>query len=958
VISHSTEVSMSRRDDDFVDQMTNATFGCLGWLVGLLAFLGISYVRNRKYQPDTPENPSKQHTSSDGQDLSPQNTSRHLVQLVVILSVPVVLIAAGSLILPDITENLPYSSRMSRYTEFFVVALGISVVVMGALGWFFRKQNMARTQHQLPQNTTLSTTTPVAISGTIFTILVPKNTEWNNERALKFIEQLLNAYPELIFRIVADHHAIRWQVVNATPRTPPEVIEQVIRANMPSAEIEVSTVAASSLKSYRHVLPYQHTNFFVAPMLYVTDIKTHTSSKHFDPIASIAQAMSNLQDGEQVIYTLAASGIADKMYDKGRHLITQSTIHPLQLFSRRGIEDALAKVATGYDRVEKYVPRDQHILEEKLRQRLYNMALVIQIDAQTPERLIALLTVLDAQLNYFSRDPFNSLQWVEQTPFEDYAWWIETPQEEMAKSALSLIHSSAASSHYFRLTLEPREIAALWHLPHVECTAPRIAWASGAVDVPSVVSKTQDGVNLGQGKYQGRETAVMLPTSDRVTHMNMVGKTGTGKSTLMHRLIHQDIAAGRGVAVIDPHGTLVQDILQTSIPARREEDVVVLDLGNEEYPPPLNPLLGTSDYASTIKMVNVIEYMFPGTEDSPRQFNFLRAALLPLQAERQATMRDAVRMFYDPVFRQQKLRTVTDPETRDFWDLQYNNASASSQREIANPIVTRLRPFYANPYLYPILCHPDGINFRELVRQNKIILISLAMDEERVPEEERDLVGALLMARLQIAGMKQRVENQDPYFIYVDEVQRFVTTSLNVVLSEARKFGLSLVTANQFLGQLSGKTLDAVMGNVGTTVIFRCSPDDARTLADYVKPEFTHLDLVNLDLYTAVVKMQTDGKTQPAFTLKTLPPPTVEGEAGSARERRIRQRSIDFNTPKTRQEVLDWLEQRYNPQANEQGTKNTLPLPSPTDSPATSTTHLPLLNDSDYYDGKNAAPSE
>jgi hypothetical protein len=153
-------------------------------------------------------------------------------------------------------------------------------------------------------------------------------------------------------------------------------------------------------------------------------------------------------------------------------------------------------------------------------------------------------------------------------------------------------------------------------------------------------------------------------------------------------------------------------------------------------------------------------------------------------------------------------------------------------------------------------------------------------------------------------------------------VQRFVTTSLSEMLSEARKYGLALTTANQYLGQLTGKTLEAVMGNVGTSVIFRCSPDDARDLAAYTKPRFDAQALMDLDRFQAVVKLQVGGQTQTAFNLMTLPPPEMPEDA-AAREQRIRQQSSDRYTPKRKTEVLDWLKERYPRRRVPTGAKDT-----------------------------------
>lgn len=195
-----------------------------------------------------------------------------------------------------------------------------------------------------------------------------------------------------------------------------------------------------------------------------------------------------------------------------------------------------------------------------------------------------------------------------------------------------------------------------------------------------------------------------------------------------------------------------------------------------------------------------------------------------------------------------------------------------------------------------------------MMEDNKIILISLDVNEETLHGQERDLLGALLVTQIQIAAMRQ--SRSTPFFVYIDEVQRFVTTSLSEVLSEARKYGVALTTANQYLGQLTGKTLEAVMGNVGTTIIFACSPEDGQALSHYMKPEFTPDKLVNQDRFVAAVKMQVEAQTQPAFSLLTEPPLPYPDD-WQERESHLRATSREQYTPMSREAVLEGLKTRY-----------------------------------------------
>lgn len=736
----------------------------------------------------------------------------------------------------------------------------------------------------------------------IYNLSLPKQTEWNTKRAQQLMEQLLFAHPSLIFRIAADHTRMQWQIIDPLGDDP-GALETALRASYPEVMIRVDPFNPCEITSpvYRYVLKYQYgVPVFVAPIRSVNELKTS------DPLAAVTQTMSQLLPNERVIYTLIVVGVSPEAYQEGGKLLTR-------------------KVFTGslWDfiftpKVERYTPQLQRVMEAKLQQRLYQCLLMIQVDTPYPERFPSLLTV-DAQLVNFDHPEFNGLRWYEER-IQDEVEYIDNDAADLESSALGWYTTFMQAEHKqadlkelrskLRLVLMPAEVASLWHLPHEEHRAETIEWMRGAHGpLPQSMKGQHDGLCLGMNHYLGREEAAYLPTADRATHCLIVGKTGTGKSNLLHHLIHQDIQSGKGVAVIDPHGQLIQHILQRSIPPHREKDVVILDLANQQYPPPLNPLLSSQaqHYTSTLRVVGIIERLFAGTEQAARMSSYLRAALLLIQQQPQATMRDVVRVFGDDVYRESLLTRIDDPETQDFWDFQYNSLSAAMQRQLAEPIINRLRPFYANPTLYPMLCHPDVLDFGALMKQNKIILISLAVNEEFIPEQERNLIGALLVSQLQMSGMKER---HQPFYIYIDEVQKFVTTSLSEMLSEARKYGLSLTTANQFLGQLTGKTLEAVMGNVGTTIVFGCSPEDTRSLATYMKPEFAVQDLLNLDRFQAVVKLQINGSTQPAFSLQTLPPIPTPNEA-SSREQYLRRLSIQGYTPKNTETVLSWLKERY-----------------------------------------------
>lgn len=796
----------------------------------------------------------------------------------------------------------------------------LTFILAGVMGyttvrlWHLRKGNPAPLVVTPPGQ---ETNPPLDLSQAhLYTVKVPGSTDWQPQVAARFMEQVLEKYNMLTFQIVAEPEALTWRILDHRRGLDPAVMQQVVYAFYPDAEVEEVALTAHSFDGpfYRFVLSFEPTSEPVFPIAYVDGFT------HFDPLASLTQELSHLQPGERVIYTLFVADSARFLYQQAQNLLTfEPGKNPFQLLSPQGWADAgFALTAGEKQRLSVYDPKDEEVILAKFTNFVYQCLLLIQIDAPTFGRTKDLARI-HSQIQQYRNFPYGALAWHEEDP-EDGIHLIETPEQAHSTSTLGLLNrwltNTGTEWQAIRLLLDTHELAGLWHLPNKTFIAPQIAWTRKGVRLPQVMRGAHEGVCLGKSHFGGVAEPVYMPDIDRLTHVNILGMTGVGKSTLMHHLITQDIARGSGVAVIDPHGKLVRDILQTSIPEAREGDVVVLDLANLDYPPPLNPMASTRNEAATARIISVLEKIYGRPENAPRMANALSSALTTLRHEPQATVRDIARLFLDAEYRQALLEKVNDEVALEFWEYEYEGASPGQQLQIRDPVLYRVRTFYRNADLYPIICHPQGLDFAQLMEEGKIILLSLGMDEERIPESERNLMGAIVVSQLQMAAMKRR-DTSPPFYVYIDEVQNFVTTSLDKVFSEARKFKLPLTVANQYLKQLSGETLDAMMGNVGAMIVFQCGLDDARRLAPHLKPGFEAEDLVNLDKFQAVVKMRFNEETQSAFSLSPLPPRTAETLAPEDRfkstqaELRIRQLSQATYTPMHRDEVLAWLAERY-----------------------------------------------
>jgi hypothetical protein len=727
----------------------------------------------------------------------------------------------------------------------------------------------------------------------IYGFSVPRTSRFEGVNAEQFVSTLLEQMSsQICFSIIASSVGIQWSIVDFTGRTSFIPISHPSNTSVSQFTITPKPPSPEFSPRFHGIyLGKTRSRIKAVPILYVTDFK----ASH-DPLIPVVNMMGNVKENEVIRYLLFVSRPQKPFGDYVSSVVAR-------IFLPRGRAGTIS-----------YSSLEEKIIQHKVDQVWFETAIFLEITSPNQNRVEQLAEALNASFAGFDRNlpenPYNGLSFspigvqkiesaAQSNTFLTFAWYVEA----IKKNRNIEIWLSRCS--YLCIP----ELAALWHLPHEEFQHPLIKWSKKVVPVPSAVAQNHRGTKLGKGSYQGEKTDVQQHPQDDNGHTIILGKTGFGKSTLLLHLIHQRIQAGSGVAVIDPHGSLISAILRGSIPKERETDVVVLDLANTDCPPPLNPLRGKQTAVSTERAANLIAELFPDTDQRVQVSKYLNAALTALNADPAPTIRDVARIFTHDDYRFALLERLDEFENAhalDTWE-QYEREKESKRPALFEPLLSRISPFYQKKELYPILCHPEGLDFQKLIQERKIILVSLKMDDEHVSEQERNLIGSLLISTLQLSGMKQ---SNNPYFIYVDEAEKFVTTSLNTLLSEARKFGLSLTLANQYAGQLAGKTLEAVEGNVTTTICFGCGVNDARSFAPYFAPEFEMEDLLNLNKFEAAVKLQHQGITQSAFSLFTDPPLAVPPE-GEETERRIRLFSQQQYTPKSLDEIKAWLRQRY-----------------------------------------------
>jgi hypothetical protein len=344
--------------------------------------------------------------------------------------------------------------------------------------------------------------------------------------------------------------------------------------------------------------------------------------------------------------------------------------------------------------------------------------------------------------------------------------------------------------------------------------------------------------------------------------MYIIGKTGTGKSQLLEELVLQDIKAGRGVAVIDPHGDLISGILER-IPAERAEDVIYFDPSDVDRPMGLNMIEAKSEQEMHFVATSIVGLMYKLFDPmktgiiGPRFEHAIRNAMLTvLQAMPGGTFIEVVQTLQRPDFVQELLPRVSDPIVRRYWTDQIAQTADFHKSEVLDYIVSKFGRFITNKLMRNIIGQSKStLDFRAAMDEGKILLINLA--KGKLGEENSNFLGLILVPKILMAAMsRQDVEESKrrDFFLYVDEFQNFATPDFAQILSEARKYRLNLVVANQFIGQMDEEVKNAVFGNVGTLVSFRVGVTDANYLQHEFQPVFNETDLINIDKYNAYIK--------------------------------------------------------------------------------------------------------
>ncbi len=419
------------------------------------------------------------------------------------------------------------------------------------------------------------------------------------------------------------------------------------------------------------------------------------------------------------------------------------------------------------------------------------------------------------------------------------------------------------------------------------------------------------GVVLGRVQHKQDQRSFGILEDDRRRHLYLVGKTGMGKTNLLENLIRQDIEAGRGVALIDPHGDLFERILE-SIPPRRTNDVIVLDPADATHALSFNPL-ACPDPERRDQVASGVVSAFKKLYDSwgPRLEDTLRNATY-VAIEQRGTLQTIMRILADEAFRVRATARIEDQVARDFWQLEFANWNDRYRTEAVAAIQNKLRPLIMNRGVRAIVGQGGrSLDLRQVMDQQQVLLVNLS--KGLIGEDNSRLLGALLVTKLQLDAMSRAdvVEHQRPdFYLYIDEVQNFTTGSFATILSEARKYRLSLTLAHQYLGQFDKEpeTLKAIFGNVGSMICGQVGSHDGRQLAEQLSKyegQVKAEDLTNLPKYHAYIRLLHDGMPLAPFSLQTFRSSPIEAGRGA-----LVRRISNEQHAKPRELVLRELEQQ------------------------------------------------
>ena len=680
-------------------------------------------------------------------------------------------------------------------------------------------------------------------------IKVPKG----NEVKIDAMEQMLSAFTSLdagggmfSFRpfehvsleMVATHGKIEFFM--SVPRHLQDLVEKQIHGAYPGAEVK-------EVEEYNIF----HEDGYVAYAQLGLDKPSYFPLKTYkelatDPLSALSSAMAKMQENEGAVVQIILSPADDKWRESGKGYISKTKK------DEADPDKASYKVDT----------KELEAIGNKVSKHGYNTTIRLVVSSLSEESAKQHLKNLKSTFAQFD-SPYNRLT-------EQKIWFPHTFMVDFIYRYPRVFYWLVPKS-----VLTEDELAGIYHFPNQTVETPNIIWLTSKTAPASPMLPTS-GLYLGKSVFRGVEKPVYIGPKDRQRHIYIIGKTGMGKTEMMKTMIMQDIKAGRGVGVIDPHD-LAEQILEY-IPPERAEDVIYFDPADMERPMGLNIMDAKTEeerHFVTGVVINMMYKLFDPHKTGiigPRFEHAIRNSMLTvMEAVPGGTFMEVVRVQTDPKYVQELLPKVKDPVVRRYWTDQIAQTADFHKSEVLDYIVSKFGRFVTNKMMRNIICQSQSsFDFRQVMDERKILIVRL--NKGALGEENANFLGLILVPRLLMAAMSRAdvPEDQRPdFYMYVDEFQNFATPDFATILSEARKYHLNLTVANQFMAQMDDEIRNAVLGNVGTKIVFRVGINDAKILAEEFSPVFNETDLMNVDKFHAYVKTMVNNAPLPPFSMDT-----------------------------------------------------------------------------------------
>lgn len=621
----------------------------------------------------------------------------------------------------------------------------------------------------------------------------------------------------------------------------------------------------------------------------VFPIKTYEHIDH-DPIGPLLNAFSKLEKNEGAAVQILVTPSPKNRVSRLRKVLeslekdSKSFNEALRVKGPSVARDFLKQgsfLFGGGDKKEdegkedKPIEKDVRAIEKVSEKLSHTLSLAsIRLVASSPKegRATEILSSIEAAFNQFEKPEANAFRFAHVLP--------------RARQEFVHMFSYRLPMGDGDMLLNVRELASVFHFPVSEVGAPDLKEArAGSGPAPSEIS--EDGIAIGINTYRGVSKTIHFSDKDRLRHFYVVGQTGTGKSGTLMTMIAQDIARGEGVCYIDPHGNDIQTIL-SMIPKERVDDVIYFDPAYTARPAGLNmleydPRFPEQKTFVINELINIFNQLFDmKTAGGPlfEQYFKNSAGLVMEHPESGNTLLEIGRVLSDKAFRDMKLSHCKNPLITQFWA---NAEKAKGEQGLENfvPYITsKFDTFISNEIMRPVVAQEkSSFNMRDIIDNKKILLVNLS--KGRLGEINANLIGLILVGKLQMAALSRADsfgKDLPPFYLYIDEFQNVTTPSISSILSEARKYKLSLTVAHQYLNQLSEEIRSAVLGNVGSMAIFRISPEDAEKLEARIKPQFSKDDIIKLENRNAYVSLLAGGQPARPFNMKTIDLPAGNRE--------------------------------------------------------------------------------